>query len=329
MAYNLAGYNIINGTSRSDRLAGTDARDALFGFEGNDVLEGAGGNDHLDGGTGSDTMSGGLGNDIFIVDNSRDSIVERAGEGIDWIHASVSRTLGTYVENLLLTGTAAINGTGNGLNNVIAGNAAANKLDGRAGNDRINGGGGNDTLIGGSHNDALSGDGGNDTLSGGTGRDMLNGGAGNDSLRGGSDNDGMFGGGGLDTLRGETGDDRIYGDGGNDIIWGGAGNDVLYGGQMNGLSQGADTFVWARADVYASGRAQGFDHIMDFAAGDRLDLSGLGLGSAASSLLKVTSTSAGSIVAAKFSSASFTNIVMLDNVQTTLDKLMADGAIIL
>ncbi len=56
----------------------------------------------------------------------------------------------------MLTGTAAINGTGNTLANLlVTGNGAANVLTGNAGNDRLDGSGGGDTLEGGT--------GGNDT----------------------------------------------------------------------------------------------------------------------------------------------------------------------
>ena len=44
--------------------------------------------------------------------------------------ATVSFTLGADVENLILTGGAAINGTGNDLANTLTGNAGANMLDG-------------------------------------------------------------------------------------------------------------------------------------------------------------------------------------------------------
>src|SRR6185295_16639066 len=56
-------------------------------------------------------------------------------------------------ENLTLTGTAAINGTGNTLANVLTGNSAANTLTGAAGSDTLNGGQGNDVLNGGVGND--------------------------------------------------------------------------------------------------------------------------------------------------------------------------------
>ena len=57
--------------------------------------------------------------------------------------------VGGNLEKLQLVGTAAINGTGNGLNNVLIGNAGNNRIYGRAGADRLDGGAGNDTLLGG------------------------------------------------------------------------------------------------------------------------------------------------------------------------------------
>ena len=43
--------------------------------------------------------------------------------------------LGQYIENLTLTGTASINGTGNSLANTITGNSANNVLSGGGGSD--------------------------------------------------------------------------------------------------------------------------------------------------------------------------------------------------
>ncbi|WP_309475921.1 MULTISPECIES: S8 family serine peptidase [Pseudomonas] len=98
----------------------------------------------LDGGAGSDVMVGGKGNDTYIVDEGADRIVELSGEGIDTVKASVSFTLSPDLENLILTGTANINATGNAANNQLTGNGGNNRLDGGMGNDWLSGGAGND-----------------------------------------------------------------------------------------------------------------------------------------------------------------------------------------
>ncbi|NOV31920.1 hypothetical protein DDY07_19665 [Methylomonas sp. ZR1] len=107
----------------------------------------------LDGGLGIDRLAGGLGNDTYVVDNSSDVIAENANSGTDAVESSVSWTLGAELENLTLTGSTAINGTGNALNNVLKGNSAVNSLSGAAGNDTLDGLGGADTLTGGTGND--------------------------------------------------------------------------------------------------------------------------------------------------------------------------------
>ena len=124
---------------------------ALTGGAGDDALLGLGGDDVLDGGLGGDLMVGGLGNDIYRVDNASDIVTEEnnslAGAGVDTVFASVSYTLTNYVENLILSGTGAINGTGNTLNNQIFGNGSANLLDGKLGADTMVGGDGDDTYV--------------------------------------------------------------------------------------------------------------------------------------------------------------------------------------
>lgn len=128
------------------------------------VITGGAGNDSLNGGTGADTLVGGLGADSYTVDDANDLVVEADGAGTDTVNASVSYTLGDYVENLTLTGNRATNGTGNALANTIIGNAAANVLMGAAGNDTLNGGAGNDRLVGGAGSDRLTGGTGNDVF---------------------------------------------------------------------------------------------------------------------------------------------------------------------
>lgn len=143
----------LNGTSGVDTLTGGAGNDTLSGLAGNDTLNGGAGNDTLNGGAGNDTMVGGTGDDSYVVDSTSDVVTEAANEGTDLIQSSVTYTLGNNVENLTLTGTTAINGTGNALNNVLTGNSAVNTLTGGAGNDSLNGGAGNDTMVGGTGDD--------------------------------------------------------------------------------------------------------------------------------------------------------------------------------
>ena len=141
------GDNLLNGTS---------AADVIYGYGGSDTIYGYAGNDTLDGGTGVDTLVGGLGDDIYIVDSTSDVVIENANEGIDAVQSSASYTLSANVENLYLSGTTAINGSGNELNNYLVGNSAANTLSGGSGGDVLNGGVGADTLIGGTGDDGYN-----------------------------------------------------------------------------------------------------------------------------------------------------------------------------
>ncbi len=168
------GNDQLNGNSGNDTLDGERGTDALNGGSGNDKLFGGDGNDTLDGGTGADAMDGGEGNDTYIVDNAGDSARELLGGGVDLVKSSVSAgPLAGMIENLTLTGSANINGTGNALANVINGNSGNNVLAGRDNNDTLNGGAGGDTLNGGNGNDKLTGGSGKDTLTGGTNNDSF------------------------------------------------------------------------------------------------------------------------------------------------------------
>lgn len=130
------------GSSKNDAAYGIGGDDVILTGAGNDTLTGNNGNDWLDGGPGADTMGGNSGNDTYIVDNPGDSIVnELSTWGTDTVRASISYTLSTTIEHLVLTGTA-MNGTGNSSANNITGNAQNNYLRGEGGNDVLNGGGG-------------------------------------------------------------------------------------------------------------------------------------------------------------------------------------------
>ncbi|QSJ19912.1 hypothetical protein JYQ62_15095 [Nostoc sp. UHCC 0702] len=238
----------IIGIDQPETLIGTIYNDNIKGKGGDDTLIGDSGNDTLDGGTGNDSLSGGSGNDTYIVDSTADIVSEDNGNGgdyggVDTVKSSVDWTLGTYLENLTLTDTTAINGNGNALNNWIKGNSASNILSGGDGNDSILGEAGDDTIYGGAGDDKLSGGNGNDYLAGDEGNNSLCGGAGNDRLDvsyssgnnlldGGLGSDSLYvtSSSGNNTLKGGTGNDNLYAyySKGNNLLIAGDGNDSLY-----------------------------------------------------------------------------------------------------
>jgi Ca2+-binding RTX toxin-like protein len=240
-----AAPTIILGTINADSLNGTNAADLIYGFAGNDTLSGGTGNDTLVGGEGTNSLNGGAGDDIFIVDTITNTITEDAGSGIDTVRSSVTFTLGSNLENLTLTGSAAINGTGNLLNNVITGNGANNVLNGSTGIDTLIGGLGNDTYVVDSITDTISEDvdAGIDTVkssvnytlgtnlekltltgvaaingTGNTLNNTLTGNGANNILNGGIGLDTLNGGAGVDTLIGGLGDDTYVVDSTTDTI---------------------------------------------------------------------------------------------------------------
>ncbi|HEX8469429.1 MAG TPA: M10 family metallopeptidase C-terminal domain-containing protein [Allosphingosinicella sp.] len=145
IAYGATIENAVGGGG-NDTMLGNTVDNSLKGMGGNDLIVAGLGNDRLDGGLGNDEMLGGFGNDVYVVGESADIVTELANEGTDTVESSISYTLGANLENLTLTGIAA-NGTGNGLDNVIAGNASDNVLDGGLGADSMIGGAGNDLYV--------------------------------------------------------------------------------------------------------------------------------------------------------------------------------------
>lgn len=138
--------------------AGLDSLDTieiLIGSRFDDTLTGGVGNDTLDGGAGADILVGWIGNDNYVVDNAGDEVTEFSGFGTDLVTASITYTLTNFVENLTLSGSANINGTGNTLNNIIIGNSGSNILSGLEGDDRLTPGAGNNIVDGGVGNDTM------------------------------------------------------------------------------------------------------------------------------------------------------------------------------
>jgi Ca2+-binding RTX toxin-like protein len=153
----LTGTDNLTGTGNAlnNLLTGNSGDNVLSGGDGTDTLTGGAGNDTLDGGAGTDKMAGGLGDDTYVVNLTTDVVTETLNAGTDKVFSSITYTLGANVENLRLTGTDNINGTGNALMNVLTGNSGNNTLSGLAGNDTLRGGLGNDTVNGGAGNDTF------------------------------------------------------------------------------------------------------------------------------------------------------------------------------
>lgn len=199
----------------------------FIGSAGNDTLTGDAGGNTLDGGLGADTMTGRTGDDTYIVDNAGDVVNELPGGGFDTVKSSVTRTLEADVENLVLTGTGSINGTGNAQNNRLTGNSGNNVLDGGAGVDMLIGGAGNDTYIVDSESDSILeqvGGGITDTVQSSVsftlGSEIEN------LTLTGTDNIDATGNALANVLTGNAGDNFLDGNGGADTLIGGAGNDT-------------------------------------------------------------------------------------------------------
>ncbi|MDQ4086812.1 MAG: hypothetical protein M3177_02170 [Pseudomonadota bacterium] len=217
---------VLTGTAASG--TGNALANSLTGNAAANTLSGGGGDDVIDGKAGADTMNGGYGNDRYHVDNLGDKVVEgHAAGGLDTVSSLVSFTLEANVENLVLTGSSTINGTGNGIANRLSGNAAANVLNGAGGADTMTGFGGDDTYIvdqGGDKAVEASASGGTDTVRSSvafalgahvenlvlTGVDAI-GGTGNALANV------LTGNGAANLLDGRAGADTMTGGGGNDV----------------------------------------------------------------------------------------------------------------
>ena len=261
-----SGDNVLSGLEGDDVLDGEDGDDVLNGGSGNDGLTGSNGADLLDGGAGSDTMRGEAGDDIYVADDSGDRVIERdlwSPDGVtggptvermghEAVESSISFALPNFVEDLVLTGTADIDGTGNAEQNTLEGNEGANelvstRLDGL--NDNLVSGLGAVLYLGplptglderlwdralasyfrgevtSEELDSIGGNidvgaGAGDILIGNGGDDRLIGGWDDDQLDGGAGNDFLAGSGGADKMAGGEGDDTYLVDGGFDYGFG-------------------------------------------------------------------------------------------------------------
>ena len=273
---NVEGLDIsLTGAARIDLLGDNNANNLVGNAFTNKII-GAAGNDTLDGGTGADDLRGGLDDDTYVIDNIGDIVTESSGQGDDTIRSSIAINLNSAisltiptlkygnVENVTLTGAAAVNITGNASANVLNGNDGANIIDGGIGlADEMNGGKGNDTYIVNNSDDevyeALS------TLQGG-GLDLVKSRVSFDlgdspapgvinyienltltdgTLNGGNANINGTGNELANIIIGNAGDNLLEGEEANDTLTGNAGRDTLDGGdgidRMTG-GDGDDTY---------------------------------------------------------------------------------------
>lgn len=248
---------------------GNDLNNLLQGNNANNTLVGGAGSDTLIGAAGNDTMIGGTGDDTYYADATSDVVTEAFNEGIDTVFSTVDWTLGANIENLTLSSSANINGTGNDLNNRLNGNTGNNILNGGLGNDTLNGNSGSDTMIGGSGNDIYYVDVVNDVVSEGLNEGIdtvfstidwiLGVNVENLTLTGTTNLNGT--GNELDNLlNGSNGNNILRGNVGIDVLTGGRGNDTLY----LGVDSNIDTVIYNYGD--------GNDTVNEFTRGTNGDL---------------------------------------------------------
>jgi Ca2+-binding RTX toxin-like protein len=246
------GVNQIRGSRFGDTLSGSNNASGTV-----EVFRGQGGNDIIDGRGGQDRVD---------YNGSTLGVTVTLGEGT----AAGSASDGILVNGVVGTDTLfnieQIRGSNSA--DTLTGNSADNRFIGLAGDDTINGLGGTDWVDYNVFGDpqgiiATLGTGGNvghgsvtydsfgnvDTLTG------------IENIRGTIAADSITGDDGANVFEGVAGNDTLSGGGGADILIGGFGDDTLTGGS------GIDTFAFATGD--------GADMIVDFEAGDVIDLSGV------------------------------------------------------
>jgi Ca2+-binding RTX toxin-like protein len=277
-------------------LVGSNRNDVLVGGAGADQLSGLAGNDNLDGGLGADILIGGTGNDTYNVDNTEDQVIEDTAAGIDTVVAALSYVLTANVEKLTLSGSLAMNATGNDLQNTLTGNAANNILDGGTGADTMVGGSGNDTYYVDNTADLVAelSAAGTDTVLAAVSYVLLRhvenltllnsltalyatGNAEHNTLTGNAENNTLTGFAGNDTLLGGNGNDSLYGGLGNDILNGGAGLDALvFNGKISSTNidqivnfSAVDDTIWLDKNIFKAFAASGriTDEAFNFGSG--------------------------------------------------------------
>ena len=264
-------------------LMAGDGGESLNGGPGNDTLRGGAGRDWLHGSFGADLLVGGGGNDEYDVDQRGDVVVESEDGGVDRVFASISWTLGPYIENLWFVGFAGLTGKGNDLANDLTGTSGNDRLYGFGGHDVLTGSSGDDTMIGGTGDDLYYVDSARDVVreAAGEGMDgivsfaprytmpanvemMLLAGSqdryiwANITVQATGNNlDNWIIGNDLDNLiSGRDGNDRLDGRNGNDRLDGGTGFDLMVGGRGDDIY-----YVDNQSDLVREAQGEGTDTV--------------------------------------------------------------------
>jgi Ca2+-binding RTX toxin-like protein len=263
------GDDTLTGGNGNDHLSGNSGNDSISGGYGTDMLNGGDGNDTLSGGLGIDTLTGGAGNDIFQYTSAEeignkgnynysggDTITDlSAGDTIDMsaiaglTFAGLGKGFTGVANQLIITNNTNTNTTQLAID--TDGNRTVDYSLNITGNLTIEETAPSSNIYHVISNQILNGTVGNDILTGGDGNDTLNSNVGNDILNGGY---------GADALNGGDGNDTLNGGLGADSLTGGAGNDVFKFSSLDELGN-------AISDATQK-------TIVDFTAGDKIDLSG-------------------------------------------------------
>lgn len=296
----------LTGSAHDDTLTGNSSDNELSGGMGDDTLDGMAGDDTLVGGAGDDTYmlevgatdgksvdtvteaatGGGSDTLIYVLARGATTGVGRPGDpaaNAEPIPANVERVVGTDQDDFIdLRGNYSASSGQSGVT-VELGKGTGNVQQ------RVDGGTGPDTLMADDGWNAMFAGAGNDSIVGGSGGNSLYGGPGNDTITSRSlatapANSTLDGGPGNDTITGGANVDNINGGDGNDVINAGAGADSITGGAGDTITggPGADTFIINDADDAVDGDQDNeILTIMDFAAGETINVTGLTIGGTA------------------------------------------------
>ena len=299
----------LTGSAHDDTLTGNSSANVLSGGMGDDTLDGMAGADTLVGGAGDDTymlevgatdgkrvdtvteVATGGGSDTLIyvlAPGASNGVGRPGGSGVPLTNAeqppaNLERIVGTDQDDFIdLRGNYGASSGQSGVT-VELGKGTGNVQQ------RVDGGTGPDTLMADDGWNTMFGGAGNDSIVGGSGGNNLYGGDGNDTITSRSlatapANSTLNGGPGNDTITGGANVDNISGGDGNDVINGGAGADSITGGAGDTITggPGADTFIINDDDDAVAGDQDNeILTIMDFAAGETINVTGLTIGGVA------------------------------------------------